>query len=219
MPIGSQPVKEGPFFFKALARRGFISGNPWLDRWTLTRVLLIRSLGGPWLVTELLMACATPKFSGTGGKGGPQKDFAGRLVVFFLSANLTATHASKLWPRGSRVRVWLQDLLLTMGRKRLAEARKVASQHRAAMARKGLLALERQAQLKAQNGADAGADLGSTVSHSRFVSFSRFFFFLPGFLHNRGPSNCGTISFLPGGCSIEASPVSRDWIRCLSFIK
>ena len=123
------------------------------------------------------MACATPKFSGTGGKGGPQKDFAGRLVVFFLSANLTATHASKLWPRGSRVRVWLQDLLLTMGRKRLAEARKVASQHRAAMARKGLLALERQAQLKAQNGADAGADLGSTVSHSRFVSFSRFFFF------------------------------------------
>ena len=45
------------------------------------------------------------------------------------------------------------------------------------------------------------------------------FFFLPGFLHNRGPSNCGTISFLPGGCSIEASPVSRDWIRCLSFIK
>ena len=35
-----------------------------------------------------------------------------------------------------------------MGRKRLIEARKATSQHKAAMARKGLLALEKQAQLR-----------------------------------------------------------------------
>ena len=45
-----------------------------------------------------------------------------------------------------------QDLLLSLGRKRLAEARKAASAHRAAMARKGLQILERQAQRNAQNG-------------------------------------------------------------------
>ena len=46
---------------------------------------------------------------------------------------------------------------MNLGRKRLAEARKAASQHRAQMARKGLLALERQAQLQAQSEAAAAA--------------------------------------------------------------
>ena len=44
----------------------------------------------------------------------------------------------------------LQEILLSLGRKRLMEARKMASQHRAQMARKGLLALEKAAQLRAQ---------------------------------------------------------------------
>ena len=39
---------------------------------------------------------------------------------------------------------------MNLGRKRLMEARKMASQHRAQMARKGLLALEKAAQLRAQ---------------------------------------------------------------------
>ncbi|KAI9565781.1 hypothetical protein GHT06_009575 [Daphnia sinensis] len=43
-----------------------------------------------------------------------------------------------------------EEILLSLGRKRLMEARKMASQHRAQMARKGLLALERAAQLRAQ---------------------------------------------------------------------
>ncbi|XP_059350446.1 uncharacterized protein LOC130696505 isoform X5 [Daphnia carinata] len=43
-----------------------------------------------------------------------------------------------------------EEILLSLGRKRLIEARKMASQHRAQMARKGLLALERAAQLRAQ---------------------------------------------------------------------
>lgn len=43
-----------------------------------------------------------------------------------------------------------QEILLSLGRKRLVEARKAASQHKAALARKGLLALERQAQMRPQ---------------------------------------------------------------------
>ena len=46
-------------------------------------------------------------------------------------------------------------MLLSLGRKRLAEARKAASAHRAQMARRGLLALERQAdQLRAKHQLD-----------------------------------------------------------------
>ena len=60
---------------------------------------------------------------------------------------------------------------MNLGRKRLMEARKMASQHRAQMARKGLLALEKAAQLRAQQDAaltDASAGTmaaeGSTQS-------------------------------------------------------
>ena len=57
----------------------------------------------------------------------------------------------------------LQEILLSLGRKRLMEARKMASQHRAQMARKGLLALERAAQLRAQQQEAAlGATAGTT---------------------------------------------------------
>lgn len=44
--------------------------------------------------------------------------------------------------------------MLSLGRKRLIEARKATSQHKAAMARKGLLALERQGQMRAPHDDD-----------------------------------------------------------------
>jgi len=58
----------------------------------------------------------------------------------------------------------LQEILLSLGRKRLVEARKAASQHRAQMTRKGLLALERQAQLRLGNETrDQACATGSSI--------------------------------------------------------
>ena len=57
-----------------------------------------------------------------------------------------------------------------MGRKRLVEARKAASHHRAQMARKGLLALERNAQLKAQKEEESQPQSATSKLTSRIRS-------------------------------------------------
>lgn len=54
-----------------------------------------------------------------------------------------------------------QEILLNLGRKRLLEARKAASQHRAQLTRKGLLAMERKAAELAAAGGEATRDQAS----------------------------------------------------------
>ena len=61
---------------------------------------------------------------------------------------------------------------MNLGRKRLMEARKMASQHRAQMARKGLLALEKAAQLRAQQ-QEAAYQLKEEARNKRFADRER----------------------------------------------
>ncbi|XP_046446114.1 uncharacterized protein LOC124195647 isoform X6 [Daphnia pulex] len=67
-----------------------------------------------------------------------------------------------------------EEILLSLGRKRLMEARKMASQHRAQMARKGLLALEKAAQLRAQQQEAATAGTGAGAEGSTQSAASKF---------------------------------------------